>query len=96
MTKKEAIAVFERAGYTFTGYKDAGWGEKRYHFTHPNIHGEDCYDLRLLRNKARLLDIRMYMAEILREQKMGIQQTLFSDFEYETHYAITNPIEEAA
>ena len=61
MTKKEAIAVFERAGYTFTGFKDAGWGEKLYHFTHPNIHGEDVYHLGLMRSKARRLDNKMWL-----------------------------------
>ena len=61
MTKTEAIAVFERAGYTFTGYKDAGWGEKYYHFTHPSIPGEDAYHLGLLRLKARRLDHKMWL-----------------------------------
>ena len=92
MTKNEAIRTFERAGYTFVGYKDAGWGEKRYHFTHPNIHGEDCYDLNLLRNKARHLDTKMWLEEHHAKLRAGIQEELFSDTEVECHYAIMNPI----
>ena len=92
MTKKEAIAVFERAGYTFTGYKNAGWGEKRYHFTHPNIHGEDAYDLNLLRKKARHLDTKMWLEQHRAELAAGIQEELFTDTEVEYHYAIQNPI----
>ena len=90
MTKKEAIAIFERAGYTFTGYKDAGWGEKKYHFTHPGFDGENCYDLSLLRFQARRLDMKMWYDAFLEEQKQGIQQELFSDTEIELHYAIVN------
>lgn len=90
MNKRESIAIFERAGYTFTGYKDAGWGEKRYHFTHPNTHGETTYDLPLLRSKARMLDIRMWHEEFKAELRKGIQQELFTDSEIEYHYAITN------
>ena len=96
MTKNEAIRIFERAGYTFTGYKDAGWGEKRYHFTHPNIPGETCYDLSCMRRKARMLDVRMWHDEYLAELKQGIQKTLFSDTEIEYCYTIENPVEVAA
>jgi len=96
MNKQQAIAIFERAGYTFTGYKDGGWGEKRYHFTHPNFPGEDCYDLGLLRRKARLLDIQMWHDEQRAQLKFGIQETLFQDWEVEENYAITNPMEVAA
>ena len=96
MTKQQAIAVFERAGYTFTGFKDSGWGEKRYHFTHPKIHGEDCYDLSLLRIKARQLDNKMWYDGYLAELKQGIQQELFTDVEIEHCYEITNPLEVAA
>ena len=92
MTKNEAIATFKRAGYTFTGYKDAGWGEKRYHFTHPNTPGEDSYYLGTLRGKARLLDLRMWHDAHLAELKQGIQQELFSDWEIEETYAILNPV----
>ena len=90
MTKKEAIAIFERAGYTFTGFKDAGWGEKRYHFTHPNIHGEDAYDLSLLRMKARRLDTKMWLEAHHARLREGIQEELFTDVEIESHYAIVN------
>lgn len=91
MTKNEAIAIFERAGYTFTGYKDAGWGEKQYHFTHPKIHGETTYDLACLRKRARLLDIRMWHEQWQEELRQGIQQTLFSDSEIELRYEVQNP-----
>ena len=90
MTKKEAIAIFERAGYTYIGYKDAGWGEKMYHFTHPNIPGEDAYDLKLLRNKAQLLEYKMWQEAYEAELRAGIQEELFSDVEIESHYAIVN------
>ena len=90
MTKKEAIAIFERAGYTFTGYKDAGWGEKYYHFTHPNIQGEDAYHLGLMRIKARHLDMKMWLDAHRARLREGIQEELFTDTEIETHYAIVN------
>ena len=96
MTKKEAIAIFERAGYTFTGFKDAGWGEKRYHFTHPNIPGENSYDLALLRRKARMLDVQMWHDQFREQLKQGIQQTLFTDTEIEYCYEIQNPLEVTA
>ena len=92
MNKQEAIRVFERAGYTFVGYKDAGWGEKRYHFTHPNIHGEDCYDLNLLRQKARHLDTKMWLEQHYAKLDAGIQEELFFDWEIEEQYAIMNPV----
>ena len=92
MTKQEAIKVFERAGYTFTGFKDAGWGEKRYHFTHPNIHGETIYDLSLLRFQARRLDMKMWLEQHRAKLAAGIQEELFSDWEVEEQYAILNPI----
>ena len=90
MTKKEAIAIFERAGYTYIGYKDAGWGEKLYHFTHPNIPGEDVYHLSLLRLKARRLDTKMWYEAYEAELRAGIQEELFTDVEIESHYAIVN------
>ena len=93
LTKKEAIAIFERAGYTYTGYKDAGWGVKQYHFTHPKIHGETCYGLSLMRFQARRHDMRMWHEQFQEELRQGIQQTLFCDWEYEDHYAIQNPVE---
>ena len=95
MTKNEAISIFERAGYTFTGYKECEWGEKRYHFTRPNIHGETSYDLSLLRTKARSLDVKMWHDQYREELRQGIQQTLFCDWEYESHYFIENPVEVA-
>ena len=90
MTKNEAIATFERAGYTYTGYKDAGWGEKLYHFTHPSFPGEDCYHLSLLRDKARRLDHAMWYEAFEAELKAGIQEELFTDTEIESNYAIVN------
>ena len=96
MTKKEALAIFKRAGFEFTGFKDAGWGEKRYHFTHPNINGETSYDLSLLRTRARMLDIQMWHDEYLAELKQGIQEDLFTDLEIELNYTIENPLEVAA
>ena len=95
MTKKDAINIFKRAGYTYTGYKNAGWGEKRYHFTHPNIQGETIYDLSLLRRRARMLDIQMWHDEYREELKRGIQECLFTDFEIEYNYFIENPLEVA-
>ena len=92
MTKAEAIAVFERAGYTFTGYKDAGWGEKYYHFTHPNIQGEDAYHLGLMRSKARTLDLKMWLDAHRARLREGIQEELFSDTEIECDYQILNPV----
>ena len=93
MSKNKALAIFKRAGYTFTGYKDCGWGEKRYHFTHPNIIGETIYDLPLMRKRARMLDIQMWHDEYRAELKQGIQQDLFSDMEIECNYFIENPLE---
>jgi len=90
MTKNEAIKEFERNGYTFTGYKDAGWGEKRYHFTYSNIPGEDCYTLSLMRDKARRLGYAREYKEYVAELNRGIQQELFSDVEIELHYSIAN------
>ena len=90
MTKKEAIAVFERAGYTYTGFKNAGWGEKRYHFTHPKVHGESYYDLSLLRYQARRFDMKMWLDARRVELEAGVQQELFSDIEIEENYAIVN------
>lgn len=84
MTKQEAIAIFKRAEYTFTGYKETGWGEKQYHFRHPNVHGEVCYDLPLLRKRARHLDIKMWHDEYKAQLKFGIQQELFGKYEYLT------------
>ena len=92
MTKKEAIAIFERAGYTFTGYKDVGWGGKQYHFTHPKIHGELSYGLSLLRSRARYHDFRMWHEQFQEELRQGIQQTLFTDTEIEHCYEIQNPL----
>ena len=92
MTKKEAIAVFERAGYTFTGFKNAGWGEKRYHFTHPNIHGENSYSLSLLRYQAHRFDMKMWLDARHAELEAGIQEELFCDWEIEENFAIQNPI----
>ena len=92
MTKNEAIAIFKRAGYTFTGYKDAGWGEKRYHFTHPGFQGENVYDLSLLRFQAHRFDVKMWYDEFQAELKQGIQEELFTDIEIEAYYAIENPI----
>lgn len=96
MTKNEAIREFERNGYTFTGYKDAGWGEKLYHFTHPSIPGEDCYHLSLLRSKARRLETKRWHDEWQAELRAGIQKTLFTDTEIEGYYFIENPLEVAA
>ena len=95
MTKTEAIAIFERAGYTFVGYKDVGWGLKRYTFTHPKIHGETEFDLGLLRRKARMLDIQMWHDQYMAELKQGIQESLFTDMEIEYYYTIENPLEVA-
>ena len=91
-TKKECLRVFERAGYTFVGYSDTGYGFKAYHFTHPNFRGEVEYCLSLLRQKARQLDTRMWLDEQDRKLREGIQETLFFDWEYEDKYAITNPL----
>ena len=96
LNKDQSIRVFERAGFTFTGYKDAGWGVRRYHFTHPSFSGEDSYDLGCLRMKARMLDIRMWHDEQRARMKFGIQEELFHDWEIEENYAITNPMEVAA
>lgn len=90
MTKKEAIAIFERAGYTFTGYKNVGWGAKMYHFTHPKIHGDVIYSLTLVRQRARQLDTKMWLDARRAELEAGIQQELFSDIEIEEQYAIVN------
>ena len=85
MTKTEAIAIFKRAGYTYTGYKKASWGSGYYHFTHPNIQGTDVsYDLALLRKRARHLDIKMWHDEYKAQLRAGIQQELFSPYEYLT------------
>ena len=61
MTKKEAIAIFERAGFTFIGFNDIGWGEKFYVFENPSTEtytgvAYSTYDLSHLRKKARFLD----------------------------------------
>ena len=91
-TKTECLRVFERAGYTFVGYSDTGYGYKAYHFTHPDVRGEVEYSLSLLRIKARHLDMRMWLDARNAELKAGIQETLFSDSEIECHYAIQNPL----
>ena len=95
MTKNEALRIFERAGYTFTGYKDIGWGAKHYHFTHPNVHGEISYGLAGLRSRARHLDIKMWHDQYREELRQGIQETLFTDMEIEYNYTIDNPLEVA-
>ena len=95
MTKNEALAVFKRAGYTFTEYKDTGYGFKAYHFTHPNIHSEISYGLAGLRSRARHLDIKMWHDQYREELRQGIQETLFSDTEIEYYYTIENPLEVA-
>ncbi len=93
MTKTEALAIFKRAGYTFIGYKDTGWGCKQYYFTHPNIQGtEVSYDLPLLRKRARHLDIKMWHDEYKEQLRQGIQETLFTDTEIECNYFIENPV----
>jgi hypothetical protein len=84
MTKTEALAVFKRAGYTFTGYKDTGWGCKHYYFSHPKLQGETSYDLALLRKRARHLDIKMWHDEYKAQLRAGIQQELFGPYEYLT------------
>ena len=85
MTKTEALAIFKRAGYTYTGYKKSSWGSGYYHFTHPNIQGTDVsYDLSLLRKKARHLDIKMWLDDRRAELEFGIQQELFGPYEYLT------------
>ena len=83
MTKQEALAIFKRAGYTYTGYKKASWGSGYYHFT--NIQGTDVsFDLALLRKRARHLDIKMWHDEYKAQLKFGIQQELFGKYEYLT------------
>ena len=85
MTKSEAIAIFKRAGYTYTGYKKSSWGSGYYHFTHPGIRGTDVsYDLGHLRRRARHLDMKMWHDEQLAKLKAGIQQELFGPYEYLT------------
>ena len=95
MIKKEAIATFERAGYTYLGFKDAGWGEKFYTFLAPcdSITGGNSvltYTLKLLRNKAQFLEYKMWQEAYEAELKAGIQEELFSDVEIESHYIIVN------
>ena len=90
MTKKEALSVFERAGYTYVGLKDSGWGCKEYTFTHPEHQHELTYTLSLLRSKARHLDNKMWLDAQREELRQGIQQELFSDTEIELHYSIVN------
>ena len=92
MTKTEALAIFKRAGYTFIGYKDTGWGCKQYYFTYPNVRGEVSYDLSLLRKRARHLDIKMWHDEYKEQLRQGIQETLFTDMEIECNYFIENPV----
>ena len=92
MTKTEAIAIFERAGYTFIGYKDTGWGCKQYYFTYPDVRGEVSYDLPLLRKRARHLDIKMWHDEYKEQLRLGIQESLFTDSEIEYNYFIENPV----
>ena len=92
MTKTEALAIFKRAGYTFIGYKDTGWGCKQYYFTYPNVRGEVSYDLSLLRKRARHLDIKMWHDEYKEQLRQGIQESLFSDMEIEYNYFIENPV----
>ena len=93
MTKTEAIAIFERAGYTYTGYKKASWGSSYYHFTHPKVQGTDVsYDLSLLRKRARHLDIKMWHDEYKEQLRQGIQESLFTDMEIECNYFIENPV----
>ena len=89
-TKKEAIAIFERAGYTYLGMKDRGWGYKEYTFTHPEHRHELTYTLSTLLIKASYLDTKMWYDASQEELKQGIQQELFSDTEIELHYAIVN------
>ena len=84
MTKTEALAIFKRAGYTYTGYKKGGWVTGYYYFTHPNTPGDISYDLSHLRRRARHLDIKMWHDEYKAQLRAGIQQELFSPYEYLT------------
>ena len=95
MTKKEAIAVLERAGFKFQGFNDLGWGEKFYVFENPETEeyvGEaySTFTLSRLRSRARYLDLMMWWDARREELKAGVQQELFTDTEIESHYAIVN------
>ena len=88
MTKKEAIAVFERAGYKFIGFNDIGWGEKFYVFENPNTeeftgNAYSTFTLSRLRSKARHLDTQMWLEQHRARLREGIQEELFSDWEIE-------------
>ena len=87
MTKKEAIAIMERAGYTYTGYNDIGWGMKYYCFTSPT-NPYITYDLSGLRARARYLDTSMWLEAHRARLREGIQEELLTDTEIESHYAI--------
>ena len=97
MTKNEAIRVFERAGYTFVGYNDIGWGQKFYVFENPNTeeftgNAYSTFTLSRLRSKARHLDHNMWLEQHLAKLANGIQEELFADWEIEENFAIENPI----
>ena len=88
MTKKEAIAIFERAGFTFIGFNDIGWGEKFYVFENPDTEtytgvAYSTYDLSHLRKRARFLDHQMWLEQQRAELAAGIQEELFTDVEVE-------------
>ena len=95
MTKKEAIAVFERAGFKFQGFNDIGWGEKFYVFENPETeeyvgNAYSTFTLGRLRTKARYLDLKMWLDARDAELRAGVQEELFSDWEIEENYAIVN------
>ena len=95
MTKKEAIAIFERAGYTYKGFNDIGWGEKFYCFENPNTveftaNHYSTFTLGRMRSRARTLDAKMWLDAHRARLREGIQEELFTDTEIETHYAIVN------
>ena len=69
-SKKESIRVLETNGYTYLGFKDAGWGEKFYTFTAEGWDHPITYKLGEMRRRAYLLDMRRWM-ELQRQDEVS-------------------------
>ena len=94
MKLQKAIKVMEAAGFTFIKKERCKFLNCVDYFFIKN--GEVYYwDLPSLRRRAKREDEKMWLDNIRKELKFGVQQTMFADWEVEELYAIENPLEVA-
>ena len=94
MKLKEAIRTLEADGFTYVKKERCKWLNcVDYYFEKD---GKTIFmDLPTLRRKARRTEEQMWLRNFRARLKFGIQQTMFSDWEYDLYYRIENPLEVA-